>query len=908
MTLLACGLLLLPIAASRADAGTPFQVRGAGAVFDTALPPSSVATYLWAPDHGVVHEWLTTAVGSVLEKRLERQPDLPTTTPGGVGRVVGVDAGATYQHMAGFGGAMTDSAAALIAASPYRDAIMNALFGSSGARLRFVRVPMGASDLATEDYDYDTLLPGIADPSLSAFSVAHDTVSIVPLLQEAHRLRPDLTLLGTPWSAPAWMKTGRSFHGTCGSNTLDPSLYGVYAQYITKFVTAYRSGYGLPVRMVSLQNEPHNCNASYATMNLEPDQEARLSRDLRTALDAAGLGSVRILGWDHNWYDGGRAASYPDTLLADGGRVDAIGYHCYDGTGPHQSGPAVQSQFHRDHPRTAIYMTECSGFTAAPNASENLVWEVRNALIGPIVNWARTSLYWSLALGSDGGPHVGGCGDCRGMIAIDRATGAYQPSEDYYYWAHFSKFVAPGAVRIGSSDPGDGSIETVAFRNPDGTIVVVAVNTAVRHVDRRGHIVQWAGDRKRQRTAWLVGPDGRRRWISDIATYNCLKRYGAPGPDVLSAGELDALPDLNGVWAVCGADRIGVDSILQTGFYAQSHNGRYRLSLSGSDLALTDAGGHVVWSTGRGGDELVLQRDGNLVEYAGGRPVWASGTVGSGSAWLVVRDDGKLALYNGAGQLAWTSEAPPSSYVGHIVQWDSDPNAQRTAWLVGPDGHRRWISDIATYNCLKSRGAPGPDVLTSWELDRMPDLNGVWAVCGVDRIGVNSMLQTGLYAQSGGGRYRLTLSGSDLMLTDTSGRVVWSTGRGGDELVLQGDGNLVEYASGTAVWASGTVGSGAAWLVVRDDGKLALYNAAGGYVWTSEGPPSRYVGHIVQWDNDPNTQKTAWLVGSDGHRRWIADAATYNCLKSHGMPGPDVLTSWELNQLPDLNGIWATCH
>ena len=147
------------------------------------------------------------------------------------------------------------------------------------------------------------------------------------------------------------------------------------------------------------------------------------------------------------------------------------------------------------------------------------------------------------------------------------APGDYTLSQDYYYWAQFSKFVDSGATVIGSTYQAD-NIETVAFRNPDQSIVVVALNTA--SPSYTGHIVQWGGDPKKQKTSWLVGPDGHRRWINNIATYNCLKGNGAPGPDVLSATEFDALPDLTNVWAVCGADRIGVNSMLQTGFYARS--------------------------------------------------------------------------------------------------------------------------------------------------------------------------------------------------------------------------------------------------------------------------------------------------------------------------------------------------
>ena len=713
-----------------ADAGTLFQVRGPGATFNAQIPLDSAATYQWTPGQGVAHEWLTTTAGTRLDQRLARQPDVSMAAVSDAIPAITVDSGVTYQTMKGFGAALTDSAASLIAASPYRDSMMEQLFSGSGARLNLVRLPMGASDLAVTDYDYDTMPLGMNDPELRQFSVAHDTAYIIPLLLQARGIRPDLSVIAAPWSAPGWMKTGGTFHGMCIDNTLNPAWYSVYAQYFVKFLIAYRSSYGLPVDLVSLQNEPNNCNWSYATMNMGPAQEAALAGQLRTALNAAGLASVGILGWDHNWYDGSSPTTYPQALMQQASAsVSSIGYHCYNGTGPGQLGPAVESEFHQGYPGVDIYMTECSGFNSASNSASNLVWEFRNALIGPIRNYARASLYWSLALRTDGGPHIGGCGDCRGMIAIDGPTGAYSLSEDYYYWSHFSKFVEPGAVRIASTDLNNGSIETVAFRNPNGSIVLVAVNSSATETDYRGHIVQWSGDTNAQKTSWLVGPDGHRRWIPDVATYNCLKAGGAPGPDVLPASTLDAVPDLNGVWAVCGAARLGVNSMLQSGFHMRSSNGQYLFTLNDANLSLTGVAGPATWSSGRGGDDLILQADGNLVEYAGGGAVWASGTAGSGAVSLALRDDGKLALYDGRGNYVWTSEGPPSRYVNHIVQYDGDTKAQKTAWLVGPDQRRRWIPDVPTYDCLKSRGISGPDALTSWELDQMPDLNGVWATC-----------------------------------------------------------------------------------------------------------------------------------------------------------------------------------
>lgn len=82
--------------------------------------------------------------------------------------------------------------------------------------------------------------------------------------------------------------------------------------------------------------------------------------------------------------------------------------------------------------------------------------------------------------------------------------------------------------------------------------------------------------------------------------------------------------------------------------------------------------------------------------------------------------------------LGASTNSPMTNYLGHIVQWNGDTKAQKTAWLVVMDGgklRRRWIPDIATYWCLKAHGNPGPDVLTASQLNAMPDELDVWVKC-----------------------------------------------------------------------------------------------------------------------------------------------------------------------------------
>ncbi|MCP3140836.1 RICIN domain-containing protein [Pyxidicoccus xibeiensis] len=418
-----------------------------------------------------VQVWLTTTSGSALAKRLNPEASQTFGPDSGQGTPIDVNPALTYQRIDGFGGALTDSSAWLIFNSPQRNAIMNDLFSvGAGAGYSMVRLPMGSSDFARSHYTYDDTCCDLND-----FSVGHDAGYILPLLQQARQLNPELKIMSVPWSAPAWMKFNNSL---LGGGYLRNDHYGLYASYFVRFLQAYRTA-GVPIHAVSMQNEPHNANGSYATMQMESnDQSNFATHHLRPALNAAGFGAVKIIAWDHNWHDLGGPAGYPREVMAfNGGQalpaVAGVAYHCYESP---EGSYTVQSDFQAAYPDKEVHYTECTGGEWATNAAANLEWAMQNNLFGPLRHHARSSLYWNLALDPNHGPRVGGCADCRGMLTVNNANGTYTRNEEFYAWAHLAKVVRSGAVRIGSTASSNG-IETLAFRNPDGSLALIALNS-----------------------------------------------------------------------------------------------------------------------------------------------------------------------------------------------------------------------------------------------------------------------------------------------------------------------------------------------------------------------------------------------------------------------------------------------
>jgi glucosylceramidase len=434
------------------------------------------------------HVWVTTPDGA--EKMHDRGTvTFGTTTP--AAPTVVVDPTLTFQEMRGFGGAITDSSATVLyRLSPAaRDATMRSLFDPvHGDALDYLRQPIGASDfVATAAYTYDDLPAGQTDYAQQHFSIAHDQAQILPLLRQAEALNPRLQIVASPWSPPAWMKTSGSLIG--GRLIDDPRIYRSYARYLLKFVQAYRAA-GVPVDTITVQNEPQNRTPSgYPGTDLPSWQEESVIEQLGPMLRTAGL-HTRILAYDHNWseHPNDIAAtppdetadinSYPQNVLNSAAArwVDGVAYHCYSGD------PSAMTALHDQFPDKAIYFTECSGTQSSDPAntfSDTLKWHARNLIIGNTRNWAETVINWNLALDPSGGPHVGGCDTCTGIVTVGPGDTVTDNAE-YYTLGHLARFVAPGAVRIASTSFGttgwNGQVMDVAFRNPDGSTVLVAHN------------------------------------------------------------------------------------------------------------------------------------------------------------------------------------------------------------------------------------------------------------------------------------------------------------------------------------------------------------------------------------------------------------------------------------------------
>ena len=429
-----------------------------------ACPAAPAAT---PPATGALQVWATTA-----DRRQALSPlpaDVPVDAAAPIVRIA-IDPTARRQRIDGFGAAITDSSAWLLQRrlpSPARDALLRELFGPApGIGLGMVRLTIGASDFSLHPYSLDDMPAGQRDPELARFRLPRQQRDVLAVTRAARAINPELKTMASPWSAPGWMKTtGSLIRGTLREDATD-----AFARYLARYADTARAQ-GVPLFALTVQNEPAYEPADYPGMRLGAAQRAKLIARLGPLLRAGGH-DTRILDWDHNW----DKPEEPLAVLSDpaaSAYVDGVAWHCYDGQVP------AQSRVHDAFPDRSAYLTECSGGDWEPVRSGGMPLLARDLIVGGTRHWASGVMLWNLALDDRAGPHSGGCGNCRGVVTIDRRTRAITRNDEYYVLAHASRFVHPGAFRVESS-AGTDDVDNVAFVNPDGERVLYAVNGSDR--------------------------------------------------------------------------------------------------------------------------------------------------------------------------------------------------------------------------------------------------------------------------------------------------------------------------------------------------------------------------------------------------------------------------------------------
>ena len=396
---------------------------------------------------------------------------------------INISTNETYQLIDGFGASLTSSSAWLINNSIKREEIIESLFSKeNGIGISYIRLAIGSSDFVQgEHYSYAET-PN--DMDLSEFSIDRDREHIIPVLNDILALNPDIKIMGSPWSPPGWMKTSGQF--VCGSHwdsRLKTDMYSVYADYFVKFIQEYAFE-GIQIHAITIQNEPLYCPWDYPGLYMPGDQQRDFIKVLGPKFSESGI-ETEIVIFDHNWDNTEQSGAFDYAkIIYD----DPIALSYIAGTGFHGYGDgeaSMQELVYYLDPTKSIYFTERTNSTLWTGWDAVLSHMAKYYFIDVMRYWSKNVLLWNLALNTENGPYNGGCPNCTGVVTVQ--DDYFQKEIDYYIIGHFSKFVQKDAYRI-YSNTFEGELETVAFQNPDGSIVVVTLNPSWNTVT---YIVNW---------------------------------------------------------------------------------------------------------------------------------------------------------------------------------------------------------------------------------------------------------------------------------------------------------------------------------------------------------------------------------------------------------------------------------
>ena len=369
----------------------------------------------------------------------------------------------TYQSMDGFGCALTGGSAILInqMGMVEKDALLKELFASDGKNIgmSYLRISIGASDLSDRVFTYDDLPYGQTDTAMTQFSLEPEQKDLIPILKQILAINPNIKILGSPWTAPIWMKTKNSSIG----GSLKPQYYAAYSKYFVKYIQEMKAT-GIPIEAITIQNEPLYGGNNPSMIMTATEQTAFIKNYLGPQFKTNNI-ETKIIIYDHN----ADRTDYPITVMNDPDAkkyVAGSAFHLYGGT------IDDLAKVKTAHPDKDLYFTEM--WVGAPgNLTNDLNWHVMNLIIGRTRNWCKIVIEWNLASDPNENPHTdGGCTQCLGAITLDGNNVTRNPA--YYIIAHASKFVRPGSVRIGSTS--STTLPNVAFKTPDGKKVLIVLN------------------------------------------------------------------------------------------------------------------------------------------------------------------------------------------------------------------------------------------------------------------------------------------------------------------------------------------------------------------------------------------------------------------------------------------------
>jgi glucosylceramidase len=411
--------------------------------------------------------------------------------------VISLNSEEKFQTITGFGGAFTESSAYLLSklGKENQKKIIDAYFSENGANYSLTRTHINSCDFSLKQYAY-AMVDG--DKNLEHFFIEEDKKNnLIPMILQAKAISKEgFNIIASPWTSPPWMKDNKKWVG----GKLLPEYYDTWALYFSKYIDAYKKE-GIDIWGLTVENEPHGNGNNWESMLFTPKEMTNFVQNhLGPKLESDGKAAVKILGYDQNragikeWVD----EMYKDENSSKYYSGTAI--HWYEST--YEVFPDDLQYAHNKAPNKYLIQTEACVDSEIPHWNDDAwYWKKEatdwgwdwasekekylhpkyapvnryaNDIIGCLNNWVDGWVDWNMVLDIHGGPNWFK-NWCVAPIIVDTDKDEVYLTPLYYTMAHFSKFIRPGAVKIGCELKHESVIAT-AVKNPDGTIAVIVFN------------------------------------------------------------------------------------------------------------------------------------------------------------------------------------------------------------------------------------------------------------------------------------------------------------------------------------------------------------------------------------------------------------------------------------------------
>ncbi len=389
----------------------------------------------------------------------------------------------TYQIMDGFGAAITGSTAynLLQMQKLDRDKFLNETFSEKGgAGYSYVRIAIGCSDFSLSEYTC------CDKEGLENFALQSEELEyVIPILKEILTINPNIKVMGSPWTAPLWMKVNNlkdlRAYNSWTSGQLNPKYYQDYAVYFVKWIKAMQD-HGIKIYSITPQNEPLNRGNSASMFMGWKEQNEFVKTALGPQFKNAGV-TTKIYLYDHNYdYDRGKEdtkdqTQFPLKIYKDvetSQYVAGAAYHNYGG-----SKDELLDIHHANSEKELIFTeTSIGTWNDGHNFQKRLIDDMEEIALGTINNWCKAVIVWNLMLDTERGPfRPGGCDVCYGAVDLNKVDyKTITRNSHYFIISHLSSVVKPEALRIGTSGYKDMELIHSAFKNADGSYALVILN------------------------------------------------------------------------------------------------------------------------------------------------------------------------------------------------------------------------------------------------------------------------------------------------------------------------------------------------------------------------------------------------------------------------------------------------